>query len=779
MESKRTHFKMYKIGRRWAFACAVLLTLGGATVTANADENAGTTSSSSSIESTAKSESSSSSSSSQVLQSSSSNSQASSQSSSSQSSNSSSSSSSHSSSSQEADNNQNGIKQAGTQVSSAKETKSVETTKQQTPQPKETSTKTESQSTKTAQSNSDATTGSVKKTTTSSIDMVQPASIDLGNGTSYGTFKSSLNTNATVKANDAVQDGGNVYDDYPDLNNILGISSQFHIFAREAELNAHTNGNVAVGNLIGNVNFGTNIIEELLDKDISYIQNISNIAGSSFVSNGATRSNKVIFGDGIEVDVSNPNRPMVNGVYIDHLLAEEVYQDKNGNVYIDFDKEFAQLKDTNAGLSTKDSQLNVTTSDFPDQNNRVIDVTDLQPDENGRIVINLTADVLAGSTPLTIQGLSPDADGNTIIINVDTEGQADYDINSQIKVIYSDGSDRNNHETEDFGDNHLLWNFFDSTASDKQYAGTININRPFQGSILAPSAEVVAGQNVDGNIIANKVVVNAETHRWDLQNNKDNEDDPEDPDVTPDPGPEFPEEPGTEEPGTEEPGTEEPGTEEPGTEEPGTEEPGTEEPGTEEPGTEEPGTEEPGTEEPSTEEPEPEKPDTEEPGTDTEEPGTDTEEPEEPNTDTDTNEAVEEPDTDGNEGVETPNVTVPDVDDEEEYFYSEDHDMAVEESFEDELDAALAEPTAEERLDAEEALLSKLDAAIAQAKADGDQILVAKLEALRAQLVADMHGSGLPQTDESQSNAAAALGLSLAAATLVLGSAALRRKRHN
>ena len=34
-----------------------------------------------------------------------------------------------------------------------------------------------------------------------------------------------------------------------------------------------------------------------------------------------------------------PNRPMVNGVYIDHLLASEVYQDKDGNVYIDFDKE--------------------------------------------------------------------------------------------------------------------------------------------------------------------------------------------------------------------------------------------------------------------------------------------------------------------------------------------------------------------------------------------------------------------------------------------------------
>ncbi|MGV7761814.1 hypothetical protein PJN45_29100, partial [Mycobacterium kansasii] len=82
-----------------------------------------------------------------------------------------------------------------------------------------------------------------------------------------------------TQANDAVADGGNVTDDYPDLHNMLGVSSQFHIFAREAELHAHTNGNIAVQNLVGNVNFGTNIIEELLDKDISYIQNITNIAG--------------------------------------------------------------------------------------------------------------------------------------------------------------------------------------------------------------------------------------------------------------------------------------------------------------------------------------------------------------------------------------------------------------------------------------------------------------------------------------------------------------------
>ncbi len=38
MERKRTNFKMYKIGRRWAFACAVILTMGTTTLVARADD---------------------------------------------------------------------------------------------------------------------------------------------------------------------------------------------------------------------------------------------------------------------------------------------------------------------------------------------------------------------------------------------------------------------------------------------------------------------------------------------------------------------------------------------------------------------------------------------------------------------------------------------------------------------------------------------------------------------------------------------------------------------
>lgn len=680
METKRTHFKMYKSGRRWVFACAVIAALaGGVTVTAQADVTDDTNSSMTTSSQVATSSESSTSATSSVV------------------SQSSVSAASQSSTSVAQENGS-----STTQTSTATQTtESTTATIKATAKAKETKATTHTTTAVVPGSRlSMALANTLKAKARNGVANKQQlghtnalSSAATKARTAKATVASLLQkladqtpattTALTPYADSGIQAGGSVYDDFPDLDNLLGVSSVFHIFAREAELNAHTNGNVAVQNLIGNVNFGTNIIEELLDKDISYIQNLTNIAGSSFVSAGDTRENKVIFGDGIEVDISNPNRPMVNGVYIDHLLASEVYQDQNGQTYIDFDAEFAKLKALNESLANTASEAIYSNSNFDDLNKRVIDVSTMTPNANNQIVINVTPDVLAGDTPLTISGLSPDADGTTVIINVDTGGQSDYTIKSQIKIIYSDGTERNNQETEDFGDNHLLWNFYDSTASDKQYGGTINVNAPFQGSVLAPSATVVANQNLDGNIIADKVIVNAETHRWDLQDNTDAEDEPEYEDVMTLPGI------GVELPSIEEPNTEEPNTEEPNTEEPTVEEPQTEEP------------------------------------------------------------------TD------------------EETTYEHEHPNLADEYEDDLIDFEEEGNTA-----AEETLLNKVDAAIAQAKAAGNQTLVAELQTVRGEILAALGlADGLPQTGEAHQGWLQVLGLALASG--LLGTTVIRRKRQD
>lgn len=784
MERKRTNFKMYKIGRRWAFACAVILTMGTTTLVARADD--GTTATGTDTASTSSSTTKSVTAKTQTLKTAATTEAGVTNQNQpvldTDGSNSKTAAGTVAGTKAATDTDTNATTNLDETTSANTETGSDTTAGSKTA--KETNATTGSESTKETSTTTDSATATAARTTTSSnkgattdsatsndtaatAAKTTDASAKIAGTTTSDsvaqqttTTKDQSTTTATPQtvavalsqavthANDAVADGGNVTDDYPDLHNMLGVSSQFHIFAREAELHAHTNGNVAVQNLVGNVNFGTNIIEELLDKDISYIQNISNIAGSSFVSAGETRSNKVIFGENIEIDVSNPNRPMVNGVYIDHLLASEVYQDKDGNVYIDFDKEFAKLEKLSASLSEASANATYTSDSFEDMNQRVIDVTDMQPDADGHIVINLSADVLNTSTPLTIKGLSADADGNTVIINVDTAGATNYQVNSQIKIIYDDGTERNNKETEDFGDNHLLWNFYDSTASDKLATGVISVDRPFQGSILAPAAEIDANQNIDGNIIANKVNVKAETHRWDLQDNVDNENDPEPvPDyekpVHPSIDAELPDGGEGEEPEYDKPVHPSIDIEMPDNGE---------------------------------EEEEYDKP--VHPSIDVEMPDFDEIEDEE-----EAEDAEEEFEDDIEDEIEagvTPDEVVDQI--EEEVDNEITADWVTDETA-TELETAFEEVQKEavvgDQIKDEETLINLIDRAIAQAKAHHNTALVAQLQALRtkvASALAVAKGQALPQTDEAPSQMISLAGIALAS-TLVLGAAAVSRRK--
>lgn len=279
--------------------------------------------------------------------------------------------------------------------------------------------------------------------------------------------------------------------------------------------------------------------DKLIDKDISYVENVHNLANSSFVNKTDSRSNKVIFGVDNDIKLGeNGNNPSVNEIKIDHLDNDEIYQDKGTNKYIDFKEYFEELEQTSSDLANSHTTVSIKNSDFPDRNQRVINLENYEP-TNNQIVIDLDADVLDMDTPLTIAGLSSDKGGTTIIINVDGKGVNPLNVNSQIKLIYNHGDgvnnvERPNQETEFFDDNHLLWNFYDSSASDNQFAGDIEINRPFQGSILAPDATINIHQNLDGNIVADKVnVLGGETHRWDLQDNSDIETEFEKPVVIP------------------------------------------------------------------------------------------------------------------------------------------------------------------------------------------------------------------------------------------------------
>ncbi|EOW76203.1 hypothetical protein I591_01505 [Enterococcus villorum ATCC 700913] len=219
------------------------------------------------------------------------------------------------------------------------------------------------------------------------------------------------------------------------------------------------------------------------------------LIGSSFVSGDNNRINKFVVGSSISTGIEN-DRAVVNGSRVDHLSASELYQDRPGNVYIDFEAEFAKLEAASGTLMALNPAKTYTSNDFPDMNNRTIDVTGMG--ESNFVSINVDASVLEMNTPLNI--LNPE--NKVLVINV-VNAPADFAIQSQIHY-----NDRTNHETEDFSDANISWNFENSLTN-------LAVNAPFQGTIIAPKADVTANQNMDGTIIGKNVTLNAATNRWD------------------------------------------------------------------------------------------------------------------------------------------------------------------------------------------------------------------------------------------------------------------------
>ncbi|EME7219478.1 collagen-binding MSCRAMM adhesin Scm [Enterococcus faecium] len=299
-----------------------------------------------------------------------------------------------------------------------------------------------------------------------------------------------------VSAETFPKDPGNVYNDLTGNYGLLGIASQFHVFAKnKTTVNAHTDGNIATHELDAKNNFGTNLHEGLLNQEINYIQKTDSFINSSGIPTGDTRVNKFVVGSNVNVALQD-GHPTVNGSRLDHLTPDDFYKDRDGNEYIDFEQEFARLNVAANDLATATPAKTYTAADFPDMNNRTIDLTGLS--DSGFLLVNIDAEVLTMNTPLQIINPSD----QVVVFNVINSASA---LNVQSPIKYND---RSNHETEDFSDANISWNFGNEMTD-------LTISAPFQGTILAPNATIHITQNQDGTIIGTNVILDAATNRWD------------------------------------------------------------------------------------------------------------------------------------------------------------------------------------------------------------------------------------------------------------------------
>ncbi|EGP5483075.1 MULTISPECIES: collagen-binding MSCRAMM adhesin Scm [Enterococcus] len=225
------------------------------------------------------------------------------------------------------------------------------------------------------------------------------------------------------------------------------------------------------------------------------IQKTDSFINSSGIPTGDTRVNKFVVGSDVDVALQD-GHPTVNGSRLDHLTPDDFYKDRDGNEYIDFEQEFARLNVAANDLATATPGKTYTAADFPDMNNRIIDLTGLS--DSGFLLVNIDAEVLTMNTPLQIINPSD----QVVVFNVINSSSA---LNVQSPIKYND---RSNHETEDFSDANISWNFGNEMTD-------LTISAPFQGTILAPNATIHITQNQDGTIIGTNVILDAATNRWD------------------------------------------------------------------------------------------------------------------------------------------------------------------------------------------------------------------------------------------------------------------------
>ncbi len=277
----------------------------------------------------------------------------------------------------------------------------------------------------------------------------------------------------------------------------------------------------------------------------------------------------IIMNNGSEIKLDRPAN-----VKTDAELAEKGEYSKYADMsdiqrrFIEYSQELKIYADTE---ETVDIDLG------GDINNRRIAVNG-----DGMHAVSLDYNELSANTnPIYFE--FPDCDGDTVLLmNIDLSGAQD--------VVFGDmifGS-KNDAKANDNGNyfnacNRMYFNFYDSSAADGQFSGSITFAGRGFGTVMAPKASVNLGHNWDGCVVSEVFSNGGEFHRV--------------------PGTDFPkEEPTTENTTTEDTTTEDTTTEDTTTEETTTEDATTEDTTTEDTTTEDTTTEDTTTEDTTTEE---------------------------------------------------------------------------------------------------------------------------------------------------------------------------------
>ena len=292
------------------------------------------------------------------------------------------------------------------------------------------------------------------------------------------------------------------------------IAFDFHIFAEDVELNAHTNGNIAAYNLNARNNgFGADEKNHLNKREDNYIgksaMNICNIASNGYIVIGRPVS-KIINRQDKRVTLGNSNNPL------DQSTSLRIYQETpDSSLYIDISRELAKLQEISKKLSYKETSPDIIIGKTENG------VQNIQVSESGgNHYINISALDLYDNNGKRTLNISLPAK-TTLIINVDMKNSNP----GTLKNLVVNLNNYTNGEAIAGSYCGLLWNLYDSSAPNRQYVtcnyAQVDMSDYFFGTILAPCANITYGA-VNGSIIAKRTKQGGkESHRFDFTGYED------------------------------------------------------------------------------------------------------------------------------------------------------------------------------------------------------------------------------------------------------------------
>ena len=288
---------------------------------------------------------------------------------------------------------------------------------------------------------------------------------------------------------------------------LLGSAHNFGMFAFDTiNVGSSCNSNLAAPNLELGHTFGLGSIADNGGQEITVATNSVKL-NSSLTSRNTVllfpENVKFIDEQGKPVNINPLPRVQIGGNHLEKGNSA-VYAYHVTSNFINFGEEQGKFKQLQQKLIHETSGT-VSIQNY--QDNKIEKVT-VSTEGINYLTIPYT-DLPDGSRAINFEIENNAA----LIINVDLkDAPSDYKTGFQVNGKVN-GLDFQKDDKASINGVNILWNFYDSSQTEKQYSGSITFDNPGYGCILAPSATVTLSATYAGNIVANNINAGATVNK--------------------------------------------------------------------------------------------------------------------------------------------------------------------------------------------------------------------------------------------------------------------------